>query len=177
MTDQAGTVIGGSHERSVTMHSAFVKRLQVRQVIEPTVENQLGRCAIESDDHDAAARTIGRRTRSLGRNFIGRLTGEKAFQHDGVSRLKLADAAPMDTQRKRPRSISPNNLRKVQTGPAVFNQQNSDYARLTDPLARRSGDRPTPSTPLAPSHIRFLAETKASPPAPPLCETARAAHE
>src|SRR4029434_9954233 len=101
---------------------------------------------IEPDDHDAAARAISRPGRSLRRDFMGRLAGEKSFQH-GVSRLRLADAAPMGTQRKTARSISPNNLRKVQTGPAVFNQQNSDYARLPDPLARRSGDRPTPSTP------------------------------
>jgi hypothetical protein len=82
------------------MHSVFLKRLQVLQVIEPTDEEQLGRCAIEPDDHDAAARAIGRPGRSLGRDFIGRLTGEKSFQHGGVSRLRLADAAPMGTQRK-----------------------------------------------------------------------------
>jgi hypothetical protein len=31
---------------------------------------------------------------------MGRLTGEKSFQHGGVNRLRLADAAPMGTQRK-----------------------------------------------------------------------------
>jgi hypothetical protein len=66
---------------------------------------------------------------------------------------------------------------KGQTGPAFINQQNSDYALLTDPLARGSAGQPTPSTHPAPSHIRFLSETKTFPRATPQCETARAAHE
>jgi hypothetical protein len=76
----------------------LIERFQVRQIVEPAIENQFRRGAIKSNHHYAPAGPV-RRSRSPVGVLRGGGSREKLLKHDLGQAGNLADAAPSRSRR------------------------------------------------------------------------------